>query len=41
LMPAESYLGPKRVRPSESSFLVEGFQAVVAQSPPLYLPEIV
>ena len=37
---AGSYLGPKRVRPSKSSSLVGAFQAVVAQLPPWYLPEI-
>jgi hypothetical protein len=37
---AGSYLEPKRVRPSKSSFLVEASQAVVAQLPPWYLPEI-
>ena len=37
---AESYLVPTREHPSKSSFLVEVFQAVVAQSPPWCLPEI-
>jgi hypothetical protein len=40
LTPVESYLELKRVRPSKSSSLVEAFQAVVAQSPPWYLPGI-
>ena len=34
LTPAGSYLGLKRERRSKSSFLVEAFRAVVAQSPP-------
>jgi hypothetical protein len=40
LTPVEFYLGQKQERPSKSSFLVGASQAVVAQSPPWYLPEI-